>query len=205
MSILAKEEIRAAMERSLENRLVITPLLDPNNQIGDSSVDVRLGNEFILIRQRAFSSLNLGKPGEIKDKITKYQERIRIELRREFILHPNQLVLASTLEYIRLPRDIAAYVIGRSSWGRLGGLIIATASAVAPNFRGVITLELMNLGEVPLVLYPGVRIAQLVLHWTRGGDAYTGRYQSPTGPQFSRIYEDRELQFWRPDAETDTG
>jgi dCTP deaminase len=188
------------MERSLEDRLVVTPLLDPASQIGDSSIDVRLGNEFILIRKRTFSSLNIAKTGALRDRIAKYQERIRIELQREFILHPNQLVLASTLEYIRLPHDIACYVIGRSSWGRLG-LIIATASAVAPNFRGVITLELVNLGEVPLVLYPGVRIAQLVLHWTKGGAEYTGRYQCPTGPQFSRIYDDRELEFWCPQIE----
>src|SRR6266850_3244344 len=152
MSVLGKEEIKHAMERPLGKRLVITPLLDPVNQIGDSSVDVRLGNEFILIRKRTFGTLNLGEPKSIRDELNKYQEKIRIELHKEFILHPNQLVLGSTLEYIRLPDDIACYVIGRSSWGRLG-LVIATASAVAPNFRGCITLELINHGEVPLVLY----------------------------------------------------
>ena len=188
------------MEGPLDNRLVITPLLDPQNQIGDSSVDVRLGNEFILIRKRTFSHLDLGDPSRIRDKIAKYQERIRIELKKEFILHPNQLVLGSTLEYVRLPDNLACYVIGRSSWGRLG-LVIATASAVAPNFRGCITLELINLGEVPLVLYPGVRIAQLVLHRTAGHDQYTGRYRCPTGPEFSRIYDDPELAFWSPEIE----
>ena len=195
--MLSKAEIYDAMSRPLVDRLVITPLLDADNQIGETSVDVRLGNEFILTRKRTFSSLNLRQPVEIKNEITKYQERIRIELRREFILHPNQLVLGSTLEYIRLPADIGCYVIGRSSWGRVG-LVIATATAVAPNFKGAITLELVNLGEVPLILYPGIRIAQLVLHRTKKGNVYSGRYQCPTGPQFSRIHEDPELGFWSP-------
>lgn len=195
--ILERQEIKSAMERPLINRLVITPLLGPKDQIGDSSVDVRLGNEFVLIRKRAFGTLNLEKPENLKDNIAKYQEKLRIELRKPFILHPGQLVLGSTLEYIRLPNDIACYVIGRSSWGRLG-LVIATASAVAPNFRGCVTLELINHGEVPLVLYPGIRIAQLVLHWTQGEGEYTGRYKCPTGPEFSRIYEDPELPFWCP-------
>jgi dCTP deaminase len=196
--ILERREIRLAMERPLNNRLVVTPMLDPQNQIGDSSVDVRLGNEFVLIRKRSFGTLDVGQPENIQGRIAKYQERLLIELRKPFILHPNQLVLGTTLEYVRLPNDIACYVIGRSSWGRLG-LVIATASAVAPNFRGCITLELINHGEVPLILYPGIRIAQLVLHSTKGEGEYTGRYKCPTGPQFSRIHEDSELPFWCPE------
>lgn len=195
--ILTKKEIETTMTGDLDKRLVITPLLDPKNQIGDSSIDVRLGNEFILTRKRTFHSLDISKPKAIESQIEKYQEKIRIEFRKEFILHPNQLVLASTLEYIKLPDNIACYVIGRSSWGRLG-LVIATASSVAPNFRGCITLELVNLGEVPLVLYPGVRIAQLVLHFTSSKGQYSGRYQCPTGPEFSKIYQDEELSFWCP-------
>ena len=86
-------------------------------------------------------------------------------------------------------------MIGRSSWGRLG-LIIATATAVSPCFKGSITLELVNLGEAPLVLYPGVRIAQLVVHTVEGIGTYEGRYTCPTGPEFSRIYLDKEMVFW---------
>ena len=195
--ILTKHEIEALLCRPLDRRLIISPLLDPKNQIGDSSVDVRLGNEFVLIRKQIFGTLDISNPGEIEAQTWKYQEKIRIELRKRFILHPNQLVLGSTLEYVRLPEDIACYVTGRSSWGRLG-LVIATATAVAPNFSGSITLELINMGEVPLVLYPGIRIAQLVFHTTVGTGTYGGRYQQPTGPQFSRIHKDEELSFWCP-------
>lgn len=196
MSVLTKEEIKKALNRPLENKLVITPMLDEENQIGESSVDVRLGNEFILIRKRTFGSFDISDPEDMESMIRLYQEKIRIEFQKEFILHPNQLVLGSTLEYIRLPDDLFCYAVGRSSWGRLG-LIIATASAVSPNFRGCITLELINLGEVPLVLYPGMRIAQLVFHTTKGTGSYSGRYPCSTGPQFSRIHMDDDLQFWR--------
>src|SRR5439155_26160938 len=99
------------------------------------------------------------------------QESIRISLHDQFIIHPGQLVLGATLEYLSLPKTVAASVEGRSSWGRLG-LIIATACSVAPGFKGCITLELVNDGEVPLVLYPGVRIAQLIFHRTLKSASY---------------------------------
>jgi dCTP deaminase len=76
------------------------------------------------------------------------------------VVHPHQFVLAQTLEYVRLPRFLMAYVVGRSTWGRLG-LITATAIGVHPLFSGNLTLEIRNLGETPLRLYPGESIAQL--------------------------------------------
>jgi dCTP deaminase len=80
-----------------------------------------------------------------------------------FILHPRNFVLGVTLEWIRLPSDLAAYVIGRSSWGRRG-LIIATAAGVHPGFTGCLTLELTNVGEIPIAIKPGMTICQLFLH-----------------------------------------
>jgi dCTP deaminase len=82
---------------------------------------------------------------------------------KSFILHPKYFVLGVTLEWIRLPKDIAGYVIGKSSWGRLG-LIIATAVGVHPGFAGCLTLELSNVGELPIELKPGMQICQLFLH-----------------------------------------
>ena len=81
----------------------------------------------------------------------------------QFILHPGTFVLGVTLEWIRLPRDLAAYVIGRSSWGRYG-LIIATATGVHPRFTGCLTLELSNVGEIPIKVKPGASICQLFVH-----------------------------------------
>ena len=86
-----------------------------------------------------------------------------------FILHPRAFVLAVTLEWMRLPNDIAGSVVGRSSWGR-HGLIIATATGVHPSFTGCLTLELTNVGEVPITIKPGTTICQIFLHRVEAGD-----------------------------------
>jgi len=192
MSILAK----SVLKDLLKNKdIVITPLLD-QDQIQDSSIDVRLGNEFIVIRKTRLSSLDLRRDREIfSQQLHGYQVRTRIEYGKEFVLHPGQLVLGATLEYIRLPSNVAAYVIGKSSWGRMG-LIIATATAIAPGYCGTPTLEIVNLGEIPLTVCPGLRIAQLVLHRCEGTGEYKGKYGYTTGPGFSRVCQDPELDFW---------
>jgi len=84
-----------------------------------------------------------------------------------YILHPRSFVLGVTLEWIRLPHDLAGYVIGKSSLGRRG-LIIATATGVHPGFTGCLTLELTNVGEIPIRIQPGLRVCQLFLHEVKG-------------------------------------
>ena len=132
----------------------------------------------------------------MKGNIKSYQEKVSIKPNDRIMLHPNQFILGSTLEYVKLPEDVIAYIIGRSSWGRLG-LIIATATLINPGFAGVITLELTNVGEVPISLFPGLRIAQISFHKcdfyhkTRRIDP--GKYFGSTGPSFSEIYKDRDL------------
>jgi dCTP deaminase len=191
MSVLGKDVLWDSIKK---REIVVTPLLDPD-QVQDSSIDVRLGNEFIVIRKTRLSSLDLGNRDKFSQQLHRYQARTRIEYGKEFILHPGQLILGATLEYIRLPNNVAAYVIGKSSWGRMG-LIIATATAVAPGYCGTPTLEIVNLGEIPLSVHPGLRIAQLVLHKCDGQGGYGGKYRYTTGPGFSRVCEDPELDFW---------
>jgi dCTP deaminase len=82
---------------------------------------------------------------------------------RDFVLHPRSFVLGTTLEWIRLPRNISGFVVGRSSWGRRG-LIIATATGVHPGFTGCLTLEISNVGEIAIAVKPGLAICQLFLH-----------------------------------------
>ena len=197
MTTLSKPDIvkRIKTERRPSKVLVITPLLDPKSQIGDSSVDVRLGTEFIVLKQTNLATIDPYDSQNAQQRIGRYQERVRVGFGEEFILHPNQLVLGSTLEYIAMPQNLTARVDGRSSWGRLG-LIIATASSIAPAFKGVVTLELINAGQSPLVLRPGIIIAQLVLSSVSREVAYSGRYDFPTGPQFSRIHEDKDMAIW---------
>lgn len=197
MAVLARQELEERVfgfDKEPDKRLVITPLLS-RKQLGDASIDVRLGNEFIITRHTNLMSVDPSQRANIEKKIGKYQERIRLGFGEGFVLHPYSLVLGCTLEYVAFPSDLTAQVIGRSSWGRLG-LISATATAVAPGFKGSITLELINGGQAPLVLHPGVAIAQLVIEEATSKTAYEGRYNFPTGPEFSRIHKDKDVEFW---------
>lgn len=195
MGVLTKNEIWAEMRRSVDP-LVITPLLE-EKQIGWSSVDVRLGHEFIVLRRAAVDHIDPTDGQRWKVDQHKSQHKIRIALRKGFVLHPGQLVLGASLEYLAIPSDLAGSVEGRSSWGRLG-LIVATAAPIAPGFKGCITLELVNDGEVPIVLYPGVRIAQILFQRSDGQITYSGKYDCPTGPEFTRLHKDEEMHIWGP-------
>lgn len=182
---------------SLKHAIVVSPLCD-FEQIKKASLDVRLGNKFIVTRQGKVGILDPGvEEIKLKQQIRQSQEMTYVLYGDKFILHPKEFVLGSTLEYFSLPSDTMAYVIGRSSWGRLG-LVIATATKVTPGFKGVLTLELANVGLVPIALYPGVRIAQLIFHSIDKPidvDEDLGKYQFSTVPKFSEIYRDRELRF----------
>ena len=149
--------------RDLEQRVFITPLFDPS-QIGEGSIDIRLGQDYILFnRTTGVLKINPIEIDEIEKDLHRYQTRIRLGFGEPLYLHSGELILARTLEYISLPQKIAGEVIGRSSWGRLGP-IIATAPRIQPGFKGTVTLEIVNLGNIPVVLYPCLRIAQLVLY-----------------------------------------
>ena len=84
-------------------------------------------------------------------------------LGRHFILHPHSFVLAATLEWVKIPKNLSGYITGKSSWGRRG-LIIETAPGVHPGFAGCLTLELANVGAIPIKLVTGTKICQLFLH-----------------------------------------
>ncbi|HHT9126307.1 MAG TPA: dCTP deaminase [Candidatus Brocadiia bacterium] len=183
----------------LSNRLFITPLLKPAQQLGNLSVDLRLGNEFIVPMKTEYPVLDPNRYGRYKvAEVEEYQKKIYKRYGEPFILHPGQFVLGCTLEFIHLPNCFSAYIIGRSSWGRLG-LTIATAIAIDPGYSGVLTLELLNSGETPIVLYPGARIAQLILHkQTPSSLEYSRRklskYKFPVSVEFSKIRCDADWE-----------
>lgn len=188
--VLAKSDILGR----LKTDLIITPLLHAESQIGEASVDLRLGREFIVTKHTRISSLDPIRRTLLERTIPLYQEKLKLDFGRPYILHPQELVLASTLEFLAMPKDLMAYVVGRSSWGRLG-LIIATATMVDPLYRGVITLELVNVGRIPIHLYPCARIAQIVLHHVPHGNPtdFDHKYQDSFEPSFSKVYLDKEL------------
>jgi len=201
LGVISKKEITEYLN---QKKLIISPMLDAEIQIGRCSVDIRLGNEFITTKETQLSVLDVRDRENLKNNIMQYQEKIRIGYGEPFILHPREFVLGASLEYVSLPLDLMAYVVGRSSWGRLG-LVIATATLIDPGFKGVITLELANIGKVPLKLYPCLRIAQLVFHkLSSETEGYSGQYLTSTGPKFSEIYDDKELPYIIPKGKNDT-
>ncbi len=142
MTLLGRDDLEKAMEISSDDRLIVTPLLD-RNQIGRGAIDLRLGTEFLLLRRIDQPGLNPATDSQ--DAIDSMHERVLVPFGGEFWLHPRHFVLAATLEFLKMPSDLGAYVVGRSSWGRLG-LIVATAVMVHPGFRGCLTLELVSYG-----------------------------------------------------------
>lgn len=190
MSTISKNGFKDYFERP-DDPLIVTPILSPE-QIGETSLDIRLGNQFIVFQTHRFG---IFEPVGVSTKFQprKIQERQVIPFGDRLVLHPGVLVLACTFEYISIPGDLECQVEGRSSWARLG-LQVSTASSIEPGFKGVITLELSNVATVPLTLRPGIRIAQLIFRKVEPPlkNPYTGKrkYRCPIGPEFSRLHED---------------
>jgi dCTP deaminase len=197
--VLTSEDLQNWMAKSsILERLIITPLFNPKESIGEAALDVRLGTEFVLFRKETFQALDVTSAKPLVGEVSRYRESVVRRIREPFVLHPGQLVIGSTLEYVQMPPRLIAYVVGKSTWGRTG-LIIATATKVDPGFRGCITLEIVNEGEVPLVLLPGLPIAQLVFHITERPVSYSGVYNSPIGPEFPRFEKLIQCSsFWLP-------
>lgn len=192
---LSCEAIRALLRNG---DLAVTPILNLRKQLGRASLDVRLGDEFIAMHRAELDCLDPGEPDYRPERIRQYQYkgRVRPFSNVPIVLHPGQLIIGATLEYFKMPLDVMGYVIGRSSWGRLG-LIVATATFIDPGFKGVIVLELANDGEIPLALYPGVRIAQLVFHKVdRRVAGYEGKYELQTRPMFSAVLSEPDVHLF---------
>lgn len=136
-----------------DGRIVIEPwdagLLQP------ASVDLRLGNSFRVFHNHRVTAIDL------RDPPTNLTEQVVVEDDEPFVIHPGEFVLGRTLEYVEIPDDIVARIEGKSSLGRLGLIVHATAGFCDPGFRGTLTLELANLTRVPIMLRPGAKIAQL--------------------------------------------
>lgn len=168
MSALPRSEI---VKRLQNGRLTVSPILS-QRQLGPCSIDLRMGTVVLLARAGAQSHVNpeaylreARAPSDhdtIRDKKQKH-ERFDIPFQNSFLLHPGKLALVPTLEWVRLPVDLQGVVTARSSWAR-EGLSIATATIINPGYTGIVTLELANLGEVPIRLHPGLRLAQIAFY-----------------------------------------
>ncbi|MFM1952748.1 MAG: hypothetical protein RJA33_1542 [Actinomycetota bacterium] len=182
--LLSDRDIRAQIE---SKRVGVEPFAD--SMIQPSSVDVRLDKFFRVFENHKYEVID---PSLEQPELTR---EIIAEDGEAFILHPGEFVLASTYEVITLPDDIAGRLEGKSSLGRLGLLTHSTAGFIDPGFSGHITLELSNVANLPVKLYPGMKIGQLCLiklsspaEHPYGSAQYLNRYQGQRGPTASRSF-----------------
>jgi dCTP deaminase len=168
--------------------LVLTPMPDLRvlRESGNASLDLRLGTWFLTPKKTRHHLLDVSPKGIEKLSEDSFTNAHFVPFGGQFILHPHSFVLAATLEWIRMPRDLGGYVTGKSSWGRRG-LVIETAPGVHPGFAGCLTLEIANVGEIPIAMTPGTQICQLFLHAIAtaasrpGTSSYIGRRQPILG------------------------
>jgi dCTP deaminase len=183
--LLSDRDIRAEVDAG---RVGIDPW--EASLIQPSSVDVRLDRYFRVFNNSQYTHID---PAAQQDELTNL-----VEPKDEdpFVLHPGEFVLGSTLEIFTLPDDLAARLEGKSSLGRLGLLTHSTAGFIDPGFSGHITLELSNVANLPIMLWPGMKIGQLCLfrlsspaEHPYGSAIYGSRYQGQRGPTPSRSYQ----------------
>ena len=183
--ILSDRDIRAAIQAG---DIGIDPFDDADVQ--PSSVDLRVDRFFRVFHNARHPYIDVKKPME------DLTEMVEVKEEEAFILHPGEFVLGSTREYVKLPHDLVARLEGKSSLGRLGLLIHSTAGYVDPGFEGHLTLELSNVANLPITIYPGMKIGQLALFRLSspaevpyGSDRIGSKYQGQSGPTASRYFE----------------
>lgn len=182
--LLSDRDLRKELD---EGRLELDPL--DAAMIQPSSIDVRLDRFFRVFDNSKYTHID---PSQQQDELTS-----PVEVRDDdpFVLHPGEFVLGSTYESVRLPEDLAGRLEGKSSLGRLGLLTHSTAGFIDPGFTGHITLELSNVANLPITLWPGMKIGQLCLfrlsspaEHPYGSQAAGSRYQGQRGPTPSRAH-----------------
>ena len=183
--LLSDRDIRAQIEAG---RVRLDPW-DPA-MVQPSSVDVRLDRFFRLFDNHKYPVID---PAQDQPDLTRL---VQVDPLENFVLHPGEFVLGSSLEQVTLADDIAARVEGKSSLGRLGLLTHATAGFVDPGFTGHVTLELSNVATLPIVLHPGMKIGQLCFFQLSspsehpyGSTAKGSHYQGQRGPTASRSFQ----------------
>ncbi len=171
-----------------EGKIRIAPELPPD-QYGSCSVDFRLGNEFSIFEHSKYPYIDLRNKVEIQ----KLMRTIVVPDGEPFILQPREFALAITHETLELDDDVLGRLEGRSSLGRIGIIVHGTAGLFDPGWAGKATLELSNLGIMPVALYPGMRICSMTFEQLSGPSSMPYRkkpgnkYAGQTSPLASKL------------------
>jgi len=197
MLLFDKKRIVESYKSDTPNSIFIDPLLE-EDQIGNFSVDLRLGYDFLVSIMTRKPSIELhpsDSTGPHRPVRTFFQETRR-DLGERFVVYPHQVVLATTLEYISLPNNVYADMLSRSSYTRLG---LSLNTMVQPGYRGCLSLELFNHGNSPVELIVGSRICQIRLfecdhECSYLNETYPRKYFSNVRPTISAAEQDTELR-----------
>lgn len=178
---------RTIKEAIAAERVIIDPF--DVAMVQPSSVDVRCDQFFRVFENHRYPLIDPKAPQEDLTVLVEASEE------EPFILHPGEFVLGATLETIGLADDVVARLEGKSSLGRLGLLIHSTAGFIDPGFKGQVTLELSNVANLPIAIYPGMKIGQISFYELSTpaenpyGSAGAGsKYQGQKGPTASRVH-----------------
>jgi len=152
--VLSDRDLKIALK---SGKIKMKPAPDLKTQLGSCSIDLKLGNSFRVFEHSRHAYIDPFKK-DISDDVTR---EIEIKEGEPFIIQPGDFVLATTIEYLEVPDDLTGRLEGRSSIGRLGVVIHSTAANIECGFRGHITLELANMGKMPVALYTGMRICSI--------------------------------------------
>ena len=182
---------RTIKEAIAAGRIEIDPYRE--DYVQPSSVDLRVDRFFRVFENHRYPHID---PRAHQPELT---TEVEVERDGTFILHPGEFVLGATFERVRLDIDIVARLEGKSSLGRLGLLIHSTAGFVDPGFDGYLTLELANVANLPIAIYPEMKIGQISFYQMStaadhpyGSGEAGSKYQGQRGPTASRIYQDFE-------------
>ena len=179
-----------SIKEELKNKnIVIKPLGE--NAIQPASVDVRLDENILVFRNTDIPYI------DVKNISHDLTSLVKINDKDPFILHPNQFVLGSTLEYVEIPTNLVSRLEGKSSLGRVGLLIHSTAGYIDPGFKGNITLELSNVSNLPITLYKCMKIGQMSFNKLTtpveipyGSNKLNSKYQGQRLPTASLFHKD---------------
>lgn len=178
------------IKSSIKNKdIEISPLVE--EFIQPSSVDLRVGADFRVFENHKYSHID---PKAKQDDLTTL---VTSSMEEPFVLHPGEFVLGTTFEKVSLSNKVVARLEGKSSLGRIGLLIHSTAGFVDPGFSGYLTLELSNVANLPIKIYPEMKIGQISFYYLNspseskyGSDIYGSKYQGQEGPTPSRSHND---------------
>lgn len=180
---------RTIKEAIADGRIEVDPYLE--DYVQPSSIDLRVDRFFRVFENHRYPQID---PKADQPDLT---TQVEVNDGDSFVLHPGEFVLGSTFERVRLGNDVVARLEGKSSLGRLGLLIHSTAGFVDPGFDGYLTLELSNVANLPIAIYPEMKIGQISFYQMTteadhpyGSSEAGSKYQGQRGPTASRIHRD---------------